>query len=163
MAGYNWNAGMSNNAVDAYDNGLLPASKIKGIPAALIEAHCRYAEWHHASKAFNKVKFYDEAYVLATFGLIEHEEYKTDQQAIEALAKAKAEKKAAKVETFTNCIVEWIEWVGSLKRPKAYPQREEGCTVSVKGQTCTITLTNGTAFTKRITTKGFSFKEVKNV
>jgi hypothetical protein len=159
MAGYNYQVGMSNNAVSAYDNGLLPASKIKGIPATLIDKHCRYEEWHHSSKAFNKVKFYDEQYVRSTFGLAAHEYHEPDADAIAALA-AHEEARKGSPTVHTNCTVEWIEWSGSLKRPKAEECRAEGCAVSVKGQTATITLANGTSFVKRLSTRGFKFSEV---
>lgn len=155
MAGYN-GLSMSNNAVAAYDSGLLPASKIKGIPAALIERFCRYEEWHHSSKAFNRVKFYNAEYVRAVFGLIEHEEHEANPDAVRALEEAKATRGDAQT-VHTGCIVEWIEWSGSLKRPKAEECRAEGCTVSVKGQTATITLANGNSFVKRLTTRGFTF------
>lgn len=156
MAGYQQDFSMSNNAVAAYNYGLLPASKIKGIPAALIDKHCRYEEWHHSSKAFNRVKFYDEAYVRATFGLIAHEDHDPDADAIAALAAHKEARKDAPT-VWTNCTAEWIEWSGSLRRPKATEMKATGCTVSVKGQTATITLANGNSFIKRLSTNGFKF------
>lgn len=158
MAGYNWNVGMSNNAVAAYSDGLLPASKIGGIPAALIEKHCRYSEWHHASKAFNCVKFYDRDYVRAVFGLDGATE-ETDQQAVADLAASKVAKKSGPA-IHANCKVDWLEWSGSLKRPTCTERTELGCTVSVKGATATITLADGKVFTKRLSTRGFSFRAV---
>ena len=160
MAGYQQDFSMSNNAIAAYNNGLLPASKIKGIPAALINQYCRYEEWHHSSKAFNKVKFYDEALVRATFGLAEYEDHEPDADAIAALAAHKACKKDAPA-VWINCTVEWIEWSGSLRRPKATEMKAEGCTVSVKSQTATITLANGNSFIKRLSTNGFKFQGEK--
>ena len=156
MAGYNYQSGMSNNAVAAYDNGLLPASKIKGIPAALIEQFCRFEEWHHSSKNYNCVKFYDSAYVRALFGLAASEDHEPNPHAIAALEAWKEQKKGAPT-IHTNCTVEWIEWSGSLKRPKAEECSACGCTVSVKGQTATITLANGNSFVKRLSTRGFKF------
>jgi len=60
MAGY---AGysMSNNAVDAYDRGLAPLSKVarpKGVTTTAVAAFVPAAEWHHTSKRYNKTKFY---------------------------------------------------------------------------------------------------------
>lgn len=73
MAGYNWAAGKSNNAVAAEDEGLRVRSKITRdwlqtagitetaafvkwlIAAGLIPAD----EWHHTSKIFNRVDYYD--------------------------------------------------------------------------------------------------------
>lgn len=61
--GYDWSCGMSVNAVDAYDRGLLPASKIarkigRGVTAADVAAVLNPAEWHHTSARFNKTNFY---------------------------------------------------------------------------------------------------------
>ena len=155
MAGYN-GFSMSNNAVAAYDDGLVPASKIKGVPAALVEAYCRYEEWHHSSKAFNKVKFYNPQKVRAEFGIEVDADYEINPLAVEALAAHKAAKVEAPI-VHSNCKVKWIEWSGSLKRPKATEMEALNCTVSVKGQTATITFIGGGVFTKRLTTNGFSF------
>jgi len=76
MAGYN-HYSMSNNAVQAYNDGLLSASKIaarlkelsprrfRGIKAADIAEHCRYSEWHHTSAKYNATRFYDLRDVFA--------------------------------------------------------------------------------------------------
>ena len=156
MSGYN-GFSMSNNAVAAYDDGLLPASKIKAVTPILIERFCRYAEWHHSSKAFNRVKFYDPDYVLATFGLIPSDDHDANDAAVTALAAHKAEKKSGP-EILDNCTVEWIEWTGSLRRPKATERKEEGCMVAIKGQTATITTRSGEVFVKRLSTRGFSYR-----
>lgn len=166
MTGYSPDFSMSNNAIAAYAEGLVPASKIRGVPAALVERHCRAAEWHHSSKAYNRVNFYDPDLVRAAFGL-DHDHvcdaecehgcsYRADPAAIAALAAHKNDRKAAAA-VHENCTVEWIDWIGSLRRPKAIERREAGCTVTVKGQTATITLPNGSTLTKRLSTRGFSF------
>lgn len=59
MSGYH-NYSMSNRAVAAYRNGLLPLSKIKA-PAAFKKVAAElagYEEWHHTSKMYNKTYFY---------------------------------------------------------------------------------------------------------
>lgn len=159
MSGYQSDFSMSNRAVDAYDSGLVPASKVGGVPASLVEAHCRYAEWHHCSSRYNKVKFYNPQYVRATFGIEQHEDYSAAPQAVAALAAYKAAKKSAPV-IHTNCRVEWLEWSGSIKHPRANECSADGCTVMVKGQTATVTLPNGNSFIKRLSTNGFSFRSV---
>ncbi len=62
MAGYN-GFSMSNNAVDAYARGLLPASKAArefGFKStAAVRACVHPSEWHHTSKEFNATDFYD--------------------------------------------------------------------------------------------------------
>ena len=158
MAGYSPDFSMSNNAKAAYQDGLVPASKIPGVPAALAKKFCRPSEWHHTSKVYNRTDFFDPDEVRATFGLIEREDYSADPAAIEALA---AHKRGGTAETHLNCRVEWIEWAGSLKRPKATEMAASGCTVVVKGQTATITLPGGTTLTKRLTTNGFRFQPMR--
>lgn len=75
MAGYNWTAGKSNNAVAAEDEGLVTRSKItrEWLTAAGIDekpafikwlAACEliaYTEWHHTSKVFNRTRYYAAA------------------------------------------------------------------------------------------------------
>lgn len=85
MAGYcGWS--MSNNAVDAYDNGEMPISKwskkaiikrieeaiddgdielqcsfdeLKKLPLEFLKSDClRYSSWHHTSKFYNETDFY---------------------------------------------------------------------------------------------------------
>lgn len=166
MAGYDYAAGMSNNAVDAYAAGRVPASKT-GVPAAMVEKWCSPREWHHSSSWYNEVNFYDRHEVRVTFGLekpcegenIDHM-CEADPHAIADLAKWKLEQKSGPVE-HTNQIVEWVEWTGPRNHPRATERREENCTVSVKGKTATITLANGKVFTKRLETRGFSFHSQK--
>ena len=74
MAGYNYEAGMSNNAVRAYHNGVKPLSKItrKNLDDAGLNITKKFAtwlaknnywrpsEWHHSGgNWFNEVYFYD--------------------------------------------------------------------------------------------------------
>ena len=83
MAGYNWSAGMSNNAVDAYYDGFLPKTKFckyyKISPAKfdkLLQMHnlsdedMLESEWHHTSKYFNQTYMYRPTeyglYILST-------------------------------------------------------------------------------------------------
>lgn len=78
MAGYDWKNGMSNNAVDAYENGEKPLSKwnkteilnaiselgwnadlFKGFKVSdLKEVLLEESSWHHTSKFFNETSFY---------------------------------------------------------------------------------------------------------
>jgi hypothetical protein len=146
---------MSNRAVQAYEDGLVPASKIREVPTPLIQEFCRYAEWHHTSSQYNRTNFYDPEYVLSTFGIIENEEYPPNPLAIRALQEWNANKSQEKV--YENCAVTWLEWSGTRRHPHAEEKVVSGCRVSVKGQTATIVLPNGNTFKKRLTTKGFSF------
>ena len=62
MAGYR-EFSKSNNAVDAEANGRYPASriaKILGIPVEFVVKHAPHGgEWHHSSKFYNVVDYYD--------------------------------------------------------------------------------------------------------
>ncbi|MCX8003340.1 MAG: hypothetical protein N2688_00030 [Burkholderiaceae bacterium] len=154
MSGYD-GFSMSNRARDAYRSGLRPASKIGRVPADLIRRFVPPEEWHHTSVRFNRTEFYSPRRVLAVFGLAPHPDYEADPEAVAALAAHRAGGDRPRVHT--GCTVEWIEWGGTLHRPKAYPQRATGCTVAVKGRTATVTLPNGRRFRKRLSTAGFRF------
>ena len=72
MAGYDWSAGKSNNAVTAEAEGLRVRSKITRdwLQSAGITESVRFVkwliaaglipadEWHHSSKTFNRVNYY---------------------------------------------------------------------------------------------------------
>lgn len=157
MAGYDFALGMSNNAVAAYHNGLVPASKIAGVPAYLTQKFCTYEEWHHSSKNFNVVNFYDPEYVRCVFGLAVSDLYDAKPEAVAALAAYKA----SGIERYENCRVEWIEWTGTLRRPTANHRAAEACTVEVKKQTAIVTFADGRTMTKRVATKGFYYTATK--
>lgn len=142
MAGYNGYS-MSNNAVEAYNNGEMPLSKWK--KADIIEAINRYIEdnevqfnvdllfklpvkilkskvlakssWHHTSNRFNKTDFYslDEYYI----------DQLTDTKINEMLEEYKNAKNEEEIiEEKWEC--EFLEWSGSRKHPKATEIREIG-------------------------------------
>ena len=154
MAGYSPDFSMSNNAKSAYAEGRVPASKIPGVPAVLVRQFCGVGEWHHTSKAYNRTGFYDPAEVRAIFGLIASDDVPADPAAVAALA---AHKTGVETAVYRDCRVEWIEWSGSLKRPKATEMIADGCTVIVKGQTATVTLPCERILVKRLTTNGSRF------
>ncbi len=160
MSGY-YGYSMSNNAISAYDAGFVPASKIgHGIPASLIEKYCRYEEWHHTSKEYNITNFYNPVKVLATFGIIEHEYYPVNLDAVQALKEYKEEKKKREVKVYENCTVEWLEWGGTRKHPKAIQCHAKNATVTHDGgQFVKIRLTDGTEFRKKIGSNGFTVSD----
>ena len=69
MAGYSWLNGKSNNAVAAENDGKMVATKFaawarqwrrfKGCAAADVAAALDASEWHHSSKYYNRVNYYD--------------------------------------------------------------------------------------------------------
>lgn len=129
MAGY-YNYSMSNNAIEAYRTGEAPASKIgHAIPAALVRRFCRPSSWHHTSLKFNRTDFYEIEEVLATFGKIVSAIYKTDPEAIAALA----QRSKPTEQRYHNCTVEWVEWGGTSRHPRAYPRELKNVEVVVRG------------------------------
>lgn len=162
MSGYH-GFSMSNRAVEAYRNGLRPASKIKRVPAELIRQYVSATEWHHTSKHYNETDFYDPAEVLAVFGIEQNDDYEVDQEAVEALARYKQSKKEVAVEVYENCRVKWLEWSGTRRHPKATECTETGCLVTVKNQTATVQFPNGRTMTKRTYANGFFFSQSQDV
>lgn len=72
MAGYADDYSMSMNALTAYDDGLVPLSKlpkIKGVTSANIRAIVPAEEWHHTSARYNRTKFYCPTCVGFAFDL----------------------------------------------------------------------------------------------
>ena len=62
MSGYNRQKCMSNNAVAAYEDGLLPKSKLKAWQKRAVEAGAvMKAEWHHTGKFYGETNFYNPA------------------------------------------------------------------------------------------------------
>lgn len=161
MAGY-CDFSMSNNAKAAYWDGLVPASKIRGVPAELVRRFCEPKEWHHTSSRFNCTDFYDPEVVRSVFGL-QPEDYKPDPYAVEALEEWKAAKKKAP-EVFNGCTVEWLHWTRDYyNRRRPIERREEGCRVEIKGATAKITLPSGKLMTKRITSVSITGPGIETV
>ena len=164
MAGYN-GFSMSNNAVDAYNNGEKPLSK--WTKADILEAISDYAEendlkinmdllkkvsakviksiflskssWHHTSLMYNRTDFYS---------LDESEVVELTDDKINSLiekSKQKEEKIEEAVETW-EC--EYLVWNGSRKHPKA---TEECAIGEIKGNW--FYLSNGSK--KSINANGF--------
>ena len=158
MAGYSWESGMSNSAVDCYNSGFMPAGKIGKVPSSLIKEYCEYREWHHTSSHFNMTEFYDREEVLATFGLIESEEYEVNPLAVEALKKFKEQKTRKPLVLVSD--IKYLEWGGTRKHPYATECSARG-KISIKGLTATIEMENGVKFQKRMTTNGFEIDCIK--
>jgi len=168
MSGWNYEAGMSNNAANAYESGLIPASRIGRVPADLIREFCSPAEWHHSSSYKKRVDFYSRHEVLVTFGLEGHGpdcasigcETRVNPDAVNALKNYRRDKKAEEVKIYKNASVSWLEWSGSRAHSKCTHREEIARTISVRGCTATITLRSGDIFQKRLSTKGFWFSTV---
>lgn len=152
-----WKFGMSEYAIRAYTSGLVPASKIKGVPAALVKKFCIPKESHITSRNFNKTNFYSPYEVRAIFGLEKRSKIPVDSRAVEALTKWTEETKNPKHEVFYNCIVQWVEHLGRVHSPQAITRKERASTVEVIGRMATITFEDGRIMRKRIMSKGFRF------
>ena len=122
MSGYDYAAGMSNNAVDAYISGLKPLSRItsndlriagwqgtKKLAQSLAQSGVwQPAEWHHASSFYNEVNFYDPSALVEIWAEMSPEQ----RDEAEARAKPKAEEKGRRVHgSFTV-------WGGTRRRPR---------------------------------------------
>ncbi len=167
MAGYNgWS--MSNNAVDAYENGETPLSKwrksdileaieeseielkcsiekLRKLPVKILKEVClRYSSWHHTSNHYNETDFYslDE----------ERIENLTDTKIDELLIDYEVNKKEEVKLTEEKWKCAFLEWGGTRKHPTATEIIEEG---TVKGDW--FYRKNGSK--KKTTANGFRFIE----
>ena len=137
---------MSNNAVEAYENGERPLSRwrksdiLEAISVSEIELKCSISKlqklpvkvlkevcltrssWHHTSNYYNQTDFYalDEEYI----GNL------TDEKIEKLLKECKLEEKRREpAEERWKCA--FLEWSGSRKHPKATELVEEGI---IRGQ-----------------------------
>lgn len=137
---------MSNNAVEAYENGERPLSRwrksdiLEAISVSEIELKCSISKlqklpvkvlkevcltrssWHHTSNYYNQTYFYalDEEYI----GNL------TDEKIEKLLKECKSEEKRREpAEERWKCA--FLEWSGSRKHPKATELVEEGI---IRGQ-----------------------------
>ena len=157
MTGYS-DFSKSNNAIAAERDGRHPltrAAKLARVPKELIKKFVGTREWHHTSGWYNRVDYYSVEDIRETFGLYGNLDG-SEPDAVAALVAWKRIK--FEVIVHAGQTVEWIEWSGSRNYPKATERRAEGCTVAVKGQTATIKLPSGEMVTKRLSTRGFSFR-----
>lgn len=154
MAGYSFDYSKSNNALIAEGDGKLPlsrAARATKIPAELIGRFVDRCEWHHSSKFYNRVDYYDLAEIEETFGRAD-----SDLANPEAVAALAAWKPAPKTlgERHEGCIAEWLEWSGSRNRPRAEQRRADGIAVTVKGSFATLHLPGGD-LRKKLGARGF--------
>lgn len=141
MAGYN-GFSMSNNAVEAYENGEKPLSKwtktdifeaineqevelkcsiekLKKLPVKVLKEIClTYSSWHHTSNHYNKTDFYSLD--------VDRIENLTDDKIEELLLDYKADKKVAAKPLEERWECAFLEWSGTRKHPVATEVIEEG-------------------------------------
>lgn len=106
MAGYDYYAGMSNNAVYAYEEGRKPLSQFtkNDLKSQNIDLSLSFVkflakqniwttyEWHHCSSAFNEVKFYDLEVLKDTLADLSKEELAQHQADYKNFKKSKLTK-----------------------------------------------------------------------
>lgn len=155
MAGYN-GFSKSNNAIDAEDRGLMTASqlakvagqqwnRLKGLKASDVESVVRAREWHHCSKMYNKVNYFD----------FESLRERGVRARLYRLVIARRAAKAAKPITLEGCKVEWLEWGGTRSHPRAI-ECSALCSVTFKPGSDQVTAVDGAkTFKKFLSTKGF--------
>ena len=137
MAGYS-GFSKSNNALDAEDEGLMTATaaaKALGVSAAAIKEILYPSEWHHTSGWYNRTNYYNIS-DLSEEKLSALKAYKADNSVYEYQAD-----------------VEWIEWSGSRRHPKANKFSAENILVTEKGCFYTFHLPNRTV-RKKIDSNG---------
>tara|TARA_B100000519_G_scaffold196259_1_gene202352 strand:- start:3347 stop:3820 length:474 start_codon:yes stop_codon:yes gene_type:complete len=121
MAGYNFYAGMSNNALNAYEDGKKPLSRITALDLKLAgwrgtkaealrlakSEFWKPCEWHHSGGTwFNRVDFYDPA------DLVECWNDATDAERLNALKKEEPKPEEKRVRG------EFTIWGGTRRRPR---------------------------------------------
>jgi hypothetical protein len=128
MAGYN-NFSKSNNAVAAEASGRYPASVLAGrlgVTTGAIRAVLRTSEYHHSSKFFNSVDYYDES------------------EALEVLDELRAWRDTPKTETvYENCSGSYLVWGGTRSHPRATEISFCSIKVTKKGKWFTLHLSAG--------------------
>ena len=159
MTGYNYAQGMSNNAVDAYDRGVMPLSKIEAHHLSIAGWHDSKklattlaksgfwppAEWHHSSGYFNKVKFYNPATLVRLWGELTSQE----RSDLKENQKQKPQQQSAK-----RVRGSYVVWGGSRRRPKKLHDQEFTGTLSGNW----ITLDSGGR--KKATGRYISYQEI---
>jgi len=159
MAGYNWNKGMSNNAIEAYWEGKKPIGKwanyfkkyFPNLDGAILKEGLELSssEFHHTGKYYNETEFYEKDTILSVLGFLEY------RRKIRSLIKEKLKKKK-EPRIYTGCVVRWLEWVG--KYPKSHPEEYEAvnCVViEISSQFYEVILPSGRIFKKKKDTNGF--------
>jgi hypothetical protein len=153
MSGYSGYS-KSNTAVEAEGLGKFPASVIAkklGIPTNAVRCLCKPIEWHHTSKMYNATDYYD-------FEEIQEILATPEGQAI--VATARADEKVKKFLAFTGITVEWLEWGGTRRHPRATECRQGGCTiVDSGGKFIIIAFPDGKQMRKGKETKGLKFND----
>ena len=151
--GYDYQAGMSYNAVKAYNEGKKPLSKwlplvnkyFPGIKVNDIKEYFYNAEYHHTGKFYNKTIMITREELVNTlfdnrFDIREKIKNRNNKQE----------------KVYYNCEVRYLEWSGTRKHPIATEIIEKNCIVSdLPNQFFEIKTSSGEVFRKKQDTRGF--------
>ena len=149
----------SNNAISAEAEGKMNASqlgKALGVSAKIIRGHCTVCEYHHASKFYTSVDYYDEWKLVAVaealkagkgwerwreiVGNIGKAEVR---KTIVLLAKMWAESNVKTAEHKVIANFKWLEWSGTRRRPMATEVKHESVPATLKGDYAIIETKGG--------------------
>lgn len=179
---FNMNSGyngfsMSNRAVEAYANGERPLSKwtktdilsdlkklgvddgmIKELKKlskqSLANAFLYCSSWHHTSSYCLKTNFYSVDELKAKNITQEYiDSIKKLEEMLKADTPAKRSESAAEDDSY-KADVEYLEWSGTRKHPKATKVELKNCTVKEKGCFYLITTSTGESLKKKIGSNG---------
>jgi len=161
MSGYS-EFSKSNNAISAEEEGRFPASRAAkrlNIPTGFIRDCCQFArqnnEYHHVSKYYNEVAYYDAAEIQRWIDKHPDTEEEAGGPFDAALARWRCEQNKPQV-VHTNVTVTWLEWGGTRSHPHASERTVAGCTVRDEGgKFVTVFLPDGRAMRKGKDTRGF--------
>lgn len=149
MAGYH-GFSMSNNALDAYENGEAPKSKwtksaiisaleaegieaeklvlVKKLSVAFLKDKVLYrSSWHHTSSHFNRTDFYSvDADAIFSASTEDIQRWISEDKASRAEARSEAKQKAEEPPKPQRVKAHFLEWGGTRKHPKAKDIIEDG-------------------------------------
>jgi len=129
--GYDYEAGMSNNALDAYERGVKPLSKIskadlshagwdetKNLAVALAREYFWVSqEWHHSGgQWFNKVKFYDPETLVGKWQKLDESQRQKWREKLRPRKKTKNQGRLVRGS--------YTIWGGSRRRPRRIGEQE---------------------------------------
>jgi len=141
MAGYADDFSKSNSAIAAENAGLMTASAVArlighGATAAGVKAVLEPGEWHHTSKMYNCTDYFD----------LDTAQEESAEEGRDLIAEITAASKPAPAVRY-RADVEWLEWSGSRKHPRAMECSAENIEVEEKGDWYIFHFADGT--TKR--------------
>lgn len=155
MSGYN-GFSKSNNAIDAENQGLLTASQVAkrishGATAAGVKAILKSTEWHHSSKFYNQVDYYD----------LEMELEEAKENGIDLFTEII---KASKKETVKyRADIEWLEFSGNCKHPRVSKFSEKNIEVEEKGDWFLFHFADGSIKRKGMFSTGTFVSKIYNI